>query len=117
MRFPGSGKGWRLVGGLAVLAITGVLGLRYVANRPGPRLDHPLRIGFEVNPPVQIRSAEGYTGLAVDTVNEAARRAGVRLEWVETGVSSQESLRRKLVDLWPLMVNLPERRKYVHFPR
>jgi PAS domain S-box-containing protein len=77
----------------------------------------PLRIGFEDNPPVQIRTSSGFSGLSVETVSEAAKRAGIKLQWVETGTSSDDALRRGLVDLWPLMVNLPERRKYVHFAR
>src|SRR5262249_1145415 len=47
----------------------------------------------------------------------AAKRAGVSLQWVETGTSSEEALRRGLVDLWPIMVDLPERRKRVHITR
>ena len=77
----------------------------------------PLRIGFESNPPVQIRTDNGFSGLGVETVNEAAKRAGIKLEWVETGTSSDEAFRKGLVDLWPLMVDLPDRRKYVHFAR
>jgi PAS domain S-box-containing protein len=41
----------------------------------------------------------------------------VQLRWVETGTSSDEAFRKGLVDLWPLMANLPERRKHVHFTR
>jgi hypothetical protein len=52
--------------------------------------------------------------MAVDTVREAAKRAGLRLQWIETGTSSEEALRRGLVDLWPLMIDLPERRKRLH---
>ena len=48
-------------------------------------------------------------------MNAAARRAGVQLVWVETGTSSDESFQRGLVDLWPLMADLPERRRRVHF--
>jgi|HubBroStandDraft_6_1064221.scaffolds.fasta_scaffold362161_2 hypothetical protein len=40
---------------------------------------------------------------AVETIDEAAKRAGVRLEWVETGTSSDEAFQKKLVDLWPSM--------------
>jgi PAS domain S-box-containing protein len=66
---------------------------------------------------VQIRTNNGFSGLSVETVNEAARRADIKLHWVETGTSSEEAFRGGLVDLWPLMVNLPDRRKYVHFAR
>ena len=96
-------------------AVVAVPTLWYFTTRLPPLPQRPLRIGFEHNPPVQIRTDNGFTGLAVETVNEAAKRAGVRLKWVETGTSSDEAFQKGLVDLWPLMVNLPYRRKYVHF--
>ncbi len=97
-------------------AVAGLVSLWYFTAQP-PLLQRPLRIGFENNPPVQIRTAMGFSGLAVEAIDEAAKRAGVQLEWVETGTSSEEALRKGLVDLWPLMIDLPERHKYVHFAR
>jgi PAS domain S-box-containing protein len=102
---------------VASCLIAGILALRYFAPAVPPVPQRPLRIGFEDNPPVQIRTANGFSGLSVETVSEAARRAGIKLEWIETGKSSVESLRKGLVDLWPLVVDLPDRRKYVYFPR
>ena len=97
-------------------AVAGLVSLWYFTAQP-PLLQRSLRIGFENNPPVQIRTAMGFSGLAVEAIDEAAKRAGVQLEWVETGTSSEEALRKGLVDLWPLMIDLPERHKYVHFAR
>ena len=85
-----------------------------LCNTSPPIPKRPLRIGFESNPPVQIKTANGFAGLAVETVSEAARRAGIRLQWVETGTSSDEAFEKKLVDLWPLMADLPDRRKRLH---
>ena len=102
---------------LAVAASAAVVVLWYFSTRPSPVPQRTLRIGFESNPPVQIRTEDGFSGLAVDTVNEAAKRAGIKLEWVETGTSSDEAFRKGLVDLWPLMVDSPDRRKRVHFAR
>jgi two-component system, cell cycle sensor histidine kinase and response regulator CckA len=101
----------------SILLAAGLVGTAtywYVAvHRPTvPR--RVLRIGFENVPPVQVRTDSGVTGLAVDIVNEAAKRAGVSLEWIETGTSSEEALRRGLVDLWPIMADLPDRHKHVH---
>src|SRR6185295_13318417 len=96
----------------AVLALA--LSVWYFASRTPPIPQRTLRIGFEQVPPVQIRTADGYEGLAVETVNEAARRTGISLQWVETGTSSDEAFERKLVDLWPIMADLPHRRKRVH---
>jgi PAS domain S-box-containing protein len=102
---------------LLAAGIVGAVALWYFATRLPPIPHRPLRIGFESNPPVQIRTENGFSGLAVDTVNEAAKRAGIKLEWVETGTSSDEAFRKGLVDLWPLMVDFPDRRKRVHFAR
>jgi PAS domain S-box-containing protein len=102
---------------LAVAASAAVVVLWYFSTRPRSVPQRALRIGFESNPPVQIRTERGFSGLAVDTVNEAAKRAGIKLEWVETGTSSDEAFRKGLVDLWPLMVDFPDRRKRVHFAR
>jgi PAS domain S-box-containing protein len=66
---------------------------------------------------MQIRTASGFAGLAVEMVSQAAERAGVQLRWVETGTSSDEAFEKGLVDLWPLMADLPERRKRIHFTR
>ena len=102
---------------VAVVALAGGLAYWYFANRLPPIPNRTLRIGCENVPPVQIRTRDGYTGLAVDTIREAAKRAHIKLEWVETGTSSDEAFQKGLVDLWPLMADLPDRRKRVHFTR
>ena len=116
MNFPRFST-WRYgtVGIVAACVIAGILALRYFTPAVPQAPQRPLRIGFEENPPVQIRTANGFSGLSVETVSEAASRAGIKLEWIETGKSSEESLRKGLVDLWPLVVDLPDRRKYMHF--
>ena len=86
----------------------------YFATRTPNIPRRTLRIGFEQVTPVQIRTDSGFAGLAVDIINEAAKRTGLSLQWVETGTSSDEAFRRGLVDLWPLMADLPERRKVIH---
>jgi two-component system, cell cycle sensor histidine kinase and response regulator CckA len=105
----------------SVIAIAAVLAggaaITYFANRLPPIPQRTLRIGFEQNPPLQYRTPDGLAGLGVEAVTEAAKRAGLRLQWIETGVSSEESFRRGLVDLWPVMADRPERRKFIHFSR
>src|SRR5580765_8180246 len=98
-------------------ADVGGLALWYFTTRLPPIPQRPLRIGFEPNPPMQIRAASGFAGLAVEMVSQAAERAGVQLRWVETGTSSEEAFQKGLVDLWPLMADLPDRRKRIHFTR
>jgi PAS domain S-box-containing protein len=112
--FGGLRRGiWILVSAASVAA----LAFWYFVIHTPPVPRRTLRIGFEQVPPVQIRTDTGFGGLAVETVNEAAKRAGLSLKWVETGTSSEESLRRGLVDLWPVMIDLPERRKRIHITR
>jgi PAS domain S-box-containing protein len=115
--FWGSKVRMRTVGLMTVAALAITVALYYFAIRTPPIAQRTLRIGFESVPPVQIRTDSGYRGVAVDTVNEAARRAGISLQWVETGTSSDEAFRRGLVDLWPIMADLPYRRKLVHITR
>ena len=98
----------------ASVVLVGGLALWYFSDRFPPIPQRTLRIGFEQNPPVQIRTEEGFGGLAVETLNQAANRAGLHLKWVETGTSSDEAFQRGLVDLWPLMADMPERRKHVY---
>jgi two-component system, cell cycle sensor histidine kinase and response regulator CckA len=100
-----------------VLGLVATLASWYFGIWPPPVTQRTLRIGFEQNPPVQIKTDGGFTGLAVEIINEAAKRGGVSLEWVETGTSSDEAFRRGLVDLWPLMADLPDRRTHIHFTR
>ena len=102
---------------LAAAGLAAALAVWYFDIRTPPIPRRTLRIGFENVPPVQIRTEHGPTGIAVETINEAARRAGVSLQWVETGTSSDEAFRRGLVDLWPLMADLPDRRKTVHISK
>jgi two-component system cell cycle sensor histidine kinase/response regulator CckA len=97
--------------------IAGALAYSYLASRLPPIPPRPLRIGFEPNPPFQVRTDGGFSGIAIDIVTEAAKRAGVTLEWVETGTSSDEAFQKGLVDLWPLMVERPDRRKRVYLSR
>ena len=111
-------KSYRRAGAILIAVLLGSsLAFLYFGNRLPPIPHRVLRIGFEQNPPLQFRSSDGLTGLGVDTVAEAARRAGVQIQWVETGASSEASFRKGQVDLWPIMADLPERRKFIHFSR
>jgi ABC-type amino acid transport substrate-binding protein len=57
-------------------------------------------IGWDVDPPDQVATKSGEpTGFAVELVREAAKRRGIRLQWVEHPESSEAALRSKAVDL------------------
>jgi signal transduction histidine kinase/ActR/RegA family two-component response regulator len=104
--------GLYVVGGLVILGI--VLGSLFL--RRGAIYDRTYRIGFEDDPPFHFRDPQGQpAGLAIDIVNEAARRKGIRLQWSYQAMSSEAALRGGAVDLWPIMTILPERKPYIYF--
>lgn len=78
--------------------------------------DRVFRIGYAHGPPNQMVDAQGKPyGLAIEVVGEAARRAGVRLEWVHAPSGAPAALRNGLIDLFPLLTDLPERRSFTYF--
>ena len=81
-----------------------------------PRVeDRTYRIGFENSPPIHFIGRDGQaTGLAVNLVAEAARRRGIRLQWLVERESSEVALKSKKVDLWPMMTIRPERKGVVY---
>ena len=73
------------------------------------------RIGFEYSPPRQYVDATGRPyGPVIDLLREAARRADVKLEWVHVPEGPDRGLDDGIVDLWPIMNQLPERSRF-HF--
>ncbi len=56
-------------------------------------------------------------GLGPDLIAEAARRRGIRLEWVYCPDSADDAIRSGKVEMWPLLSVLPDRLSYVHFSR
>jgi PAS domain S-box-containing protein len=84
-----------------------------------PRIeDRVYRIGWQEVPPFQQKGKDGNpSGVAVDLVRDAARRRGIRLEWVWYPGSSEAALRNREVDLWPLITLTPERRGVIHISK
>jgi signal transduction histidine kinase/ActR/RegA family two-component response regulator len=55
------------------------------------------------NPPnLDWSPSRGASGFAVDVLNEAARRAGIRLEWVYCPNGSRKPLTDGQIDFWPV---------------
>ena len=72
-------------------------------------------IGFDDQPPQHFVGPDGRpTGLAVDLIDEAARRSKIHIKWQLEPESSEVALKSKKVDLWPLMTIRPERQKIVY---
>jgi signal transduction histidine kinase/CheY-like chemotaxis protein len=94
-----------------VLAIAGwlTLGTHKVDTR------RVFRIGYASDAPFHFRSKDGApTGLAVELVQTAARRRGIRLEWKQVAGSATDPIGNGDLDFWVLLTIRPERRRLVH---
>jgi diguanylate cyclase (GGDEF)-like protein/PAS domain S-box-containing protein len=94
---------------IAALVVTAALGWLFIA-KTAP-LDH-LKVGVDHSPPFYIIHADGSVeGLAVDVLNEAARRRKIHLEWVPLhDIPLDSALERRIVQLWPLVGSTTDRR-------
>ncbi|MDP8980691.1 MAG: response regulator [Acidobacteriota bacterium] len=83
-----------------------------------PPVPHVLRIGFQNAAPFHFPDAQGKpTGSAVDITKEAARRLGFELQWIYLPEGPEAALKAGKSDLWPVLGDLPERRKYLYISR
>src|ERR1017187_2212190 len=74
-----------------------------------------LKIGFQNSLPYQFPDAAGLpAGPAVELMRAAAAREGIRLEWVLAPDGPEKALVSGQADLWPILVDLPERRKFLY---
>ena len=74
-----------------------------------------LKIGYQNTPPLNYPGADGVpTGTAVEVIRQAAQRAGIRLELVYSPAGSEKGIISKSVDLWPIMVDFPERHQFAY---
>jgi signal transduction histidine kinase len=106
---------FRFFAGAVTLALLALAWAWWASTRRPPIPNRPLRIGFQHNPPYQVRLPGGApSGLAVETVVEAARRAGLTLEWKDAAAGPDQALTNGSVDLWPLVTELPERRGKIY---
>ncbi len=68
------------------------------------------RIGYQHSAPRQYVGPDGGPiGSAIDVVNEAARREGMRLQWIHAPEGPDKAIAEGKVDLWPVVNKLPER--------
>jgi ABC-type amino acid transport substrate-binding protein len=97
---------------LAVAATSVAISLGYLSWRPAPDLRRTYRMGFRSSPPRNFVDANGrLSGPIFDLIDEAAHRAGVKLEWVYSPEGPESALSGS-VDLWPLFDDLPERSRF-----
>ena len=95
---------------LTLPALAGVYWL--ILNAP---ITRTMTIGFQNSPPYHYPDAQGNpTGAAVDVIKMAAARSHIHLNWVWAPGNLEQTLKSGKVDLWPVVVNLPERRGLLH---
>jgi diguanylate cyclase (GGDEF)-like protein/PAS domain S-box-containing protein len=99
---------------LAVLALAALVAfyLRYGSGTP------ELRVGAtQFAPYVMVAKDGGVSGLAVDVVNEAAKRAGITLKYIPMGIDIDAALSSGKIDLFPLLTLTPHRTRNFHASR
>ena len=102
-----------LIVGIGAVAVLAPFGLHFVRTR-GP-IERTLRIGFQNSPPYHFPDANGNaTGPAVEIIRAAAQQRDIHLEWVFSPEGPEKALSTGAVDLWPIMGDLPERRKLLY---
>jgi signal transduction histidine kinase/CheY-like chemotaxis protein len=109
---PGSLRRYYALAAIAVVCAT--LASVYVW-RPHDYSHLVLRAGIRNNSLSASLSPEGRVdALAVEVIAAAARRSGIHLNWVDCPEGPDQALRSKKVDLWPLVMALPERDSQFH---
>jgi PAS domain S-box-containing protein len=101
------------VGGCLLVGL--VLALWYL-RLPVAFTDRVYRIGWRPFAPF-VYAVEGSapTGLSAELVREAARRRGIRLEWITTDGTMLEGVERHHIDLFPIAGIDSVRAKTMHF--
>ena len=96
-----------------------VWGLSAIVQPTYPQRERVYRIGIDDAPPLSQHLRDGSPGgLAVEMLDEAARRTGITLKWVTVrGHTPDEALSSGEVDLWPVIAVTPERRETYHLTR
>lgn len=77
--------------------------------------DRTYRVGADHSPPYTLLGPDGsIKGLAVDILSEAARRRGIRLQWVPVTTTIDEAISRGVVDIWSSTAIIPARQATFH---
>ncbi len=83
---------------------------------PRPETQSMYRMGYGSFPPYFILSKDGQpTGFSVEVVREAARRLGMPIEWRRYSDTTEKSLIRGELDLFPMLAVVPDRIGKVDF--
>ena len=99
----------------AMLVVAASVALIYGQSEPEWKT-RVYRIGHDGAPPWMEYTSDGKpAGLVVSLLGEAARRQGIRLEWIKVpGTKPDDALDKRLVDLWPVIGVSEQRRRRYH---
>jgi signal transduction histidine kinase/CheY-like chemotaxis protein len=101
---------WPLIAVASVLAIAGAPSA-FASEQP----ERTFKLGFQRSPFYQAPDQHGNpTGPTVDLLMAAAARRHIRLQWVYAPEGSEQGLTSQHVDLWPLVVDFPERHVFLY---
>ena len=92
------------------------LGVSWALRQRNIRLrNSTFRIGYNNTQLEHFPGPDGKPlGNSVDLLNEAARRSGIKLEWVYSPEGTDAALESGHVDLWPAAGDLPERKGHLY---
>ena len=100
---------------LAAAAIVVSAGMLWYLYPRTQNLNRTFTIGFQNSPPYHFPDAQGRaSGPAADMIREAARRKHVKLDWRFSPEGPEQALKSGVVDLWPILGDLPERRRSMY---
>ena len=100
---------------LAAIAVVCATLASFYVWRPHDHSQIVFRAGIRNNSLSTSLSPEGRVdALAVEVLATAARRLGIHLSWVDCPEGPDQALRSKKVDLWPVVMALPERKSQFH---
>ncbi len=101
---------------VAILTVVAATGLLIHHRSLDPSLaSRPFRVGFQSSPPQQYVSKDGKPeGPAIDIIAAAAQRRHIPIQWVLVPEGPENALTTGKADLWPVVADLPERRKIMY---
>jgi diguanylate cyclase (GGDEF)-like protein/PAS domain S-box-containing protein len=104
-------KWLQTVAGLIVLLSTGLSVSLWLYSRSAYK-PAELKVGAAQFPPfVMVDAAGGISGLAIDILNQAAQRSGIKLRYVPAGQDIDAALSSGKIDMFPLLTLTPQRNK------
>jgi signal transduction histidine kinase/CheY-like chemotaxis protein len=102
---------WSLIAVASVLAIPSGAPALFASELP----ERAFKLGYQDSAFFQSPDVYGNpTGPTVDLLTAAAARRHLRLQWVYAPEGSEQALTSRHVDLWPLLVDFPERHAFLY---